>query len=240
MLIALAFHQVGTGKYATKLSTLKAHLQFLKNEFQILKAPQFSRSSTPQILLTFDDATCDFFFEVFPLLQELDMPALLSVPTGFIKKRASLPSSFRLNYLKTSKPFSSNYTEAFCTYEELKIMQASNLITFAAHGHLHKDLRKSPDIQELITSKLVLQDELGVVADTFVFPYGGFNKELLDLAQKEYRYLMRLGNATNYYDPSPYIYRIIADNQPSLTRLFTKGNLAKFFCKELINRLRNR
>jgi hypothetical protein len=43
MLIALAFHQVGTGKYATKLSTLKAHLQFLKNEFQILKAPQFSR-----------------------------------------------------------------------------------------------------------------------------------------------------------------------------------------------------
>ena len=119
-------------------------------------------------------------------------------------------------------------------------MHRSNLINFAAHGHLHKDLRKSPDIQELITSKLLLQKELGITPDIFVFPYGGFHKELLDLAQKEYRYLMRLGNATNYFEPSPYMYRINADNQPSLTHLFTKRNLAKFLCKEHLNRLRNR
>lgn len=236
MLITLAIHQVGTGPHSLSLDGLKNHLLYLNDHFNLVDQPFFD--SKTNVLLTFDDATYDFYEFVFPLLVEFKIPALLGVPTGWILEKPESASKNRLALLNSKNPFKNR--SAFCSVLELKEMLASPYVTLAAHGHHHKNLKHQPDIQELIQPKQFFLDHFGEVPDTFIFPYGGIHKELILLAQKEYQYLMRLGSSSNYFLPSPYIYRMVINQETSLAPLFSKQHLAKIFCKEIFNRIRLR
>ena len=194
MLIVLAWHQILDKPHATNIDLFTKQIRFLKKEFKILSEPVLKKGGI-QILLTFDDATVDFFLNVYPILKEESIYATLGVPTFWIQDDSNLNSSYRLNLLNSKNPFHSK--DCFCTWEELKILQSSNLIRFAAHGHNHFNLKDNHKPKEIIYPLEKIRIKLGLAPESFIFPYGAYNKSLLPILKANYKYLFRIGSASN-------------------------------------------
>lgn len=237
MLIILTWHQILQAPHAISPESFYNQLLFLKKNFPIKSKP-ISQSKEVEVLLTFDDATVDFAYNVYPLLVDLQIPATLAVPTGWIPPSSVIDPSMRLNLLNSKNPFLNR--EAFCSIQELKQMKNSDLITFAAHGHLHKNLKIDPDINELILPKDFFQKNLSIDLDTFIFPYGAFTQSILNQAKQNYPYLLRLGTACNFYRHPKLFYRIDINEKTTFNSIFTKKNITKLFLNETLNRIRNR
>ena len=221
MLLIPAFHRVGLGKYATELTKLHETLLHLKTYPNVLPGEKLRRGCN--ICFTFDDATCDFYHFVFPMLKELDLRALLAVPTSYILENTKTPWEKRLNF---SDPFTSK--EHFCTWEEIREMQESGHVQLASHTHTHPNLTKlhSQNIeQEFAQSAKLLKQPA-----TLIYPYGKMTPRIQRQAKKHYRYCMRLGNAANF-SWSPLIYRIPMDGGGKLRP--SAIQILKFFTNRL-------
>ncbi|GAB5411794.1 MAG: polysaccharide deacetylase family protein [Chlamydiales bacterium] len=221
MLLIPAFHRVGIGKYATELSTLRQTLLHLKNYPCILPGEKLQHGTN--ICLTFDDATCDFYYFIFPLLKELKLRALLAVPTAHILESTQTPWEKRLNF---TDPFIAK--KHFCTWEEIYEMVESGHVQLASHTHTHPNLTKLP--HEKIDQELSQSAKLLNQPKTFIYPYGKMTPAIQRQAKKHYPYSMRLGNAANL-SWSPLLYRIPMDGggklRPSITHIL------KFFTNRL-------
>ena len=221
MLLIPAFHRVGIGKYATELTKLRQTLLDLKNYPCLFPGEKLQRGCN--ICLTFDDATCDFYHFVFPLLKDLQMRALLAVPTAYILETTQTPWEKRLNFFD---PFASK--EHFCTWKEIDEMVESGHVQLASHTHTH------PNLTELAPEKM--KEELAESAKilnhpaTLIYPYGKMNLAVQHQAKKQYRYCMRLGSAVNF-SWSPLLYRIPMDGGGKLRP--SAAQILKFFSNRL-------
>lgn len=235
MLIILAWHQIINRPYTLGVDHFYKQIDFLKKNLPIIKKIEDQKESL-SVLLTFDDATIDFYVNVFPFLEKEKINATLAVPTNWIPRSLSLSVEERLSLLQSKNPFAQR--ENFCSLDELKMMQKSKHIEFAAHGHHHLNLKFHPDEEEIIKPKIFFEKELSQTIDTFIFPYGSIQPNLQKLVQKHYRYPIRIGSASNYFSSPSYYYRVVVDNITDLSRIFTKKSLLKFLIKEGINRIR--
>jgi len=169
------------------------------------------------VSLTFDDATIDFYEQLYPLLHEYQLKAVLAIPVGMIGK------------------------ENHCNWNQLCEMERSGLITFASHSFSHCNLmRPHTDLQkEIIQSKHVIEDRLQTPISSFVYPYGKWNRSLLRLALKHYTYTMRIGSAFNrVWDP--LLYRIPSDNLPYPLSPFTQWKKWEYGLNYCYNKLRRK
>ena len=119
------------------------------------------------IVLTFDDAYLGLYENAFPLLQEFNYPAAYYVQTGFV----GVPTS-----------------KDHFTWEQMREMEASGLIEFAAHTISHpEDLRLLDDDtlrREIFESKRVLEEQLGHEILHFAYPAGNRDERVLDLVEE--------------------------------------------------------
>ncbi|MGL5032410.1 MAG: polysaccharide deacetylase family protein [Microcystaceae cyanobacterium] len=110
------------------------------------------------VLISFDDGYGGHYQYVLPLLKKYNYPALFSI---YITKMDG----------KTAR--------TSVTWDQLKEMAASPLVTIAAHSVTHpKDLRPLTDDQlnqELIQSKQILQKQLGIPINYFTYPEGKYD-----------------------------------------------------------------
>jgi peptidoglycan/xylan/chitin deacetylase (PgdA/CDA1 family) len=236
MIRIFAWHQIKNAPFCTKIEDFNQQLDFLKKTLPIISSLDEKKPNNCA-LLTFDDATIDFYTHVFPLLKKKQMPAVLAVPTGWIQPKSSLNLEKRLKLLQAPNPFT-NY-EAFCSVEELKEMQDSKLVTLASHGHLHKNLKVDPDFDELTLNLAFFEKHFQTRPSTFIFPYGAYDRSIIKEAKKHYKHLIRIGSCWNQW-PNPKIYyRVVMDKIANIEPLFNFKNSLKFICKETLNRLRN-
>lgn len=229
MLLIPLFHRVGKGKYATCLSVLKESLVQMQRYPLILPGEKMERSV--QLCLTFDDATCDFYHFIFPLLKELKMRALLGVPTHWILNKSDMPWEKRLDF---TDPFASAHH--FCTQDELKEMVESGWVELASHSHTHRDMTtlSGGDLEEELVKPLeILENFLGKKPTTLIYPYGKMDPRVQRVASKHYPYCMRIGNAANF-SWSSLLYRIPMDGGGRVRA--NPLQILKFFT----NRLRSR
>ncbi|NUN65639.1 polysaccharide deacetylase family protein [Pseudanabaena biceps] len=108
------------------------------------------------VLLTFDDNYIGQYKYAFPLLKKYNYPAVWSVHTRFVGAGGKKPKA---------------------TWDQLREMQQTGLITIASHtvNHINfKDLSDDQIDKELTESKKVLEKELGVTIDYFTYPEGDF------------------------------------------------------------------
>jgi peptidoglycan/xylan/chitin deacetylase (PgdA/CDA1 family) len=123
------------------------------------------RISLPEkpVILTFDDGYADFYQNAFPLLKKYSMKGTVFVITSFVDK---------LGYL---------------TWPQINEMDGSGIIQIGSHTihHLALTLVK-PEIlkQEVEESKLILENHLGHPVMWFAYPYGIYNKKVVDAVQK--------------------------------------------------------
>lgn len=218
MLLALLYHKIGNIKYGNSLEMLGEHFLEIAKRYPTT-LPGEGLYKGINVCLTFDDAFFDFYHQIFPLLKKYNLKALLAVPTAYIPDKTPLSPLERLEKVRTfsDKP-PPIPSPAFCTWSELKKLSQSPLIQIASHSVHHRPLtstRIDPE-NELLTSKTVLEERLGVPITSFVYPYGQINKDVHALAKKYYSHIFRIGNAfnRNWYNTNSLLYRVNADQLP--------------------------
>ncbi|MCB1084721.1 MAG: polysaccharide deacetylase family protein [Chlamydiia bacterium] len=201
---------------------LDKHFEWIASCFSTV-LPGEKLSGGPKVCLTFDDATCDFYHLIFPLLEKYRLKALLAVPTAFIPKKVALTPEERLKKVKelpSKIPPIPN--PAFCSWEELRILAGSPLIQIASHSLHHRPLTSQHvnPAHELTLSKEILEEELNGPINTFVYPYGQWNRKVHTLAKQSYQYIFRIGNAHNISWNQNLLYRVSGDALISPTSPF--------------------
>lgn len=239
MLLALAYHRVGSIRYGNLLPVLERHFAWIANNYptalpgEVLKAPL-------TLCLTFDDATFDFYHWIYPLLQRYGLKATLAVPTAFILKSTSLSPEKRLDAIKpltpTTPPLAS---PMFCSWEELKLLSQSPLIQIASHStnHLPLTTQHVNATLEIEQSKQQLESTLCCPIKTFVYPFGCLNPAIHRLTKKHYAYAMRLGSAMNlnWGGKRALLYRVPADNLTHFKVPFLLSNRLLYFFRFFFN-----
>ena len=112
-------------------------------------------------LLTFDDGYASDYEIVFPILQATGVRAVFFVITERVGEKSYL------------------------TWGQIREMHQHGMI-FGSHSHSHQKicfLGLEGVQRELIKSRHILEDKLGVAIDAFSFPYGNYSQTALQMAQ---------------------------------------------------------
>ncbi|MFA6789153.1 MAG: polysaccharide deacetylase family protein [Arcobacteraceae bacterium] len=238
MLISIMYHHVNSDRCSNDLKLFEEHLRYIANNFTSLFPGE--KVQQKSVCLTFDDAYADFFYYIFPLLQKYKLKALLAVPTQYILDNTNNSKISRLNF--EHNDLFNNYKEAtFCTFFELKQMLESGLVQIASHSHSHVNLlQEGVNLEEeLVVSKHILEEKLNIKVNSFVFPFGKYNQEVLKETLKHYTYAFRIGNAIHkdFNGINGAIYRVDGDNLKSADEIFTFKRIVGYQIKGLVKRL---
>jgi len=246
MLLILMYHQIVDPKLDTEISINKfqQHLTYLQKNFNIIIPGQTIFKDKISVCLTFDDAYADFYCHIFPLLKKLNIPAVLAIPSGLIEDHTSVDQKARL---AISYPDALNDAKAsnspLCTWEEIRAMIGSGLIQPASHSLTHKNLAKinfNEIYQELCVSKRIISLKLENITEIFVYPFGAHNRNTQDMANSHYKYVMRIGNASNCNWNQKILYRIDADHFWKHDKKISVANLILWKIKYYFNKIRGK
>ena len=152
-------------------------------------ADQLAASSNATI--TFDDGYEDVYHKAFPVLQKLGRRATVFLITGSIGK------------MRTD---SRGTTRQVLSWEQIKAMHASGLVSFQPHTVTHPKLPllATEDIErEILDSKKIIESQLGVRCEVFAYPYGRYDDRVLALVRKHFKQAMtvRPGFVSPLSDP---------------------------------------
>ncbi len=184
----LLYHQIGDKPNDKtnldcfcSITEFKSQMNFLKEEnFKVISLNEaidlitdFKTIQKNYVVLTFDDGCESFFRFAFPILESFNYPASIYPITGFLGK------VLKINGRR---------------YDNLKILSKNRLIELSklgvhigAHSEHHFKLSKIPIFEaetEIKNSKFYLEQLLGVSIDSFSFPHGDYNKEILRLIEQ--------------------------------------------------------
>ncbi len=246
MLLVFMYHRISQTRFANDIQAFAAHLDYLSRHYSIVLPGDALNQGQLSVCLTFDDAYYDFYHYVFPLLKQLQIPAVLAVPVKYISEHSDHSTAQRLAASSMNSVDDTGYEnhEAFCTWSELQEMADSNLVKIASHSYTHPNLIETGvDLaHEIIESKHYLQQRLQQDIDTFVYPYGKMNQPVHQLVSAHYQYGMRIGSALNrnWSEKQGLIYRIDADHFWPHGIQWSSKHTAKYLIKYLSNKIRNK
>ncbi len=236
MLINLMYHHVNSDRCSNDLEIFEKHIKYISENFKTT-FPTDEKLKGNYACLIFDDAYVDFYYLIFPILKKYKVKALLAVPTKYILNSCENDISLRMSF-EHNDEFKNYEKGTFCTFEEMKEMIASNLVQIVSHSHTHTNLlEENIDLdQELNLSKKILEDKLNIKVETFVYPFGKFNKEIAHQTHKVYKYSFRIGNAIHkdFYGIKGINYRVNADGLKTADEIFKFPKILKYKFKALI------
>lgn len=120
------------------------------------------------IIITFDDGYSSNYEYAYPILKKLNMKATIFVITG------------RMGVSK-------DVIYPHFTWEQAREMEQSGVIDIESHSDLHPDMTKVDKGRaqlELRRSRYLIERELGKTCKVFAYPYGLYNADVQDLAEK--------------------------------------------------------
>lgn len=231
----MMYHHLNSDRCSNDYDIFESHLQYISENFTST-FPSTNLPSKP-ICLVFDDGYYDFYKLVFPLLKKYNVKALLAVIPKVTLDDVNATDDQRLNY-EHNDLFKYYEKGTFCTYKELQEMIDSKLVQVVSHSFSHKNLvEDNIDLdEELMKSKEILENKLNIKVESFVFPFGKYNQEILDETKKHYKYAFRIGNGIDkdFSGTNGVIYRLDADNLENASDIFKFSNIMKFKFKTFI------
>lgn len=240
------FHRVNDPTSQCDPIRFAKFLDYLIQTYPII-GPNDPLPNTPlAVMLTFDDAYFDFYHSVFPLLKYHKIKAMLAVPANYILENTNISTQTRLSVPYPQGMNNNLHLEKapFCTWQELREMANSSHVIMASHSASHANLEKSSaDFhQEIVGSKIVLEQHLKQPIEYFVYPYGKMCSKAHNLVKQHYRFGVRIGSAINYgWDKhSQYIYRVDADPIWKHERYIDDALIRKLTLKYWINKIRRK
>lgn len=245
-IITLMFHRVNDESLHYTPQQFATYLDYLTKHFPIVLPGDPIPKGKTAICLTFDDGYFDFYNDVFPLLKQLKIQAILAVPAKYIVNKATQNAAVRLSvpYAHDMDDIENQRKEPFCSWTELKEMHNSQCVIIASHGFRHANLADAQTnlMEEIITSKQILESQLNAPIRYFVYPFGKMNSQAHQLVQQHYEFGIRIGSALNlnWDRKNQFVYRINADPLWTQNKPITTGLIAKLTIKYWLNRARRK
>jgi peptidoglycan/xylan/chitin deacetylase (PgdA/CDA1 family) len=167
MIVPLVLHDISHNKPKTfetiSFVTFELILEQIKGDDVLLNAAKiFKKHDHKKWILTFDDGYSSHFTIVFPALMERNMRGVFYLNSGVID------------------------TKGFISWNQARELEKFGM-TIGSHGHNHLNflkLNNQEALQELMLSKNIIQEKLGCAIDSFSFPFGFYNKRLINLAKQ--------------------------------------------------------
>jgi len=213
MLIVLMYHRVTNTGILTKDNAFARHLTWLAENYPIVVPGDPLIKNRVNVCITFDDAYFDFYHTVFPLLQNLQIPAVLAVPAGLILDDTKVSAETRLAVPYRDALHCHQSHASLCTWQEIRTMAATKLVIPASHSLTHQQVIRPDFEQEVVYAKQLIEEKANTAVDTFIYPFGKMNLRLNALIRQYYRYTMRIGSSLNvsWKNCHNVVYRINAE-----------------------------
>ncbi len=157
-----------TGMLTLSVGTFRSQIRFLKeHKYNVLPLEKLAeliiqKKKIPgrTVAITLDDGYKDNYLNAYPVLKEYNLPATIFIITGEVGR----PQQDRLSW------------------EEIKQMQSSGLISFGSHclgPEPLVNLKTKEEIrQQIFESKRILEEKLGAPVNMFSYPEGLFNAKI--------------------------------------------------------------
>jgi peptidoglycan/xylan/chitin deacetylase (PgdA/CDA1 family) len=151
-------------RYTTPLPVFTEHLSFLREQQFAVRdlAALNGDSNSRSVILTFDDGFSSHYERAFPTLLAHALTATFFVTTSLVE------------------------SPGYVTWSQLREMSAAGM-TIGSHGREHIDYTGLSPVSaedELRSSRMTLEDRLGVPISAFSAPYGFLNRSLTGAAQR--------------------------------------------------------
>lgn len=155
------------------VETFEKLLEIIQKHFKIIPVDQICNSSeTPNVIISFDDASDDVYYNAFPILKRLQIPFIIFVTYNFIDKKGYLSKKMILE------------------------IDQSNLCTWGYHTLNHKLMRQLNNkemIEEIEVGLHMFERLLKKEIAYFAFPYGSSyavsNKNIAYLNKQNFKFL---------------------------------------------------
>ena len=177
----LIYHQVGSGRsheMNVSVRSFRRHLDWMQLHGEIVSLENaIGRRAEPGshrlFVLTFDDGYADVFFNAFPLLEAARIPFTLYLTSGPIEN---------------SDKFG-EWPGQPLTWDQVRQMCDSGLVTLGAHTHSHPDLRElAPHAlrEELDRSNGLINTRCHVKPSHFTYPWGRWSATADSIIRETY------------------------------------------------------
>ncbi len=176
---ALMYHSIASGatpgfrRFAVGPDEFAAQMDYLAAEgYQPVTAADLAASRSGHrlpprpVVLTFDDAYTDFYTTAMPVLRHHEFRSTLYVPTAYVGATARFLGP------------GCEGDRAVLSWQALRDIAAEG-VEVAAHSHTHPQLdRVSARVvrDEVIRSRGLLEDRLGLAVEGFAYPFGYWNR----------------------------------------------------------------
>ncbi|MFC1510098.1 polysaccharide deacetylase family protein [Candidatus Omnitrophota bacterium] len=154
----------------TSVTAFKQQMDFLRRynynviSLETLVTAIENGESLPKksIVITFDDGYENNYLNAFPLLENYGFPATIFIPTDFIGKPGYLNGTQMLE-------------------------MTASVVTIGSHTKIHDylpDMTPDEQLAQIVGSKWVLEERLGMPIDFIAYPIGGFTEEIKGMVKK--------------------------------------------------------
>ncbi len=166
----LTYHQVGSSlgrEMEVSIETFRRQIDWLADHRRVVNLETaIRRRAQPDaaelVVLTFDDGYDDMYRNAYPLMRERRLPFTVYLTT---------------HPTETGEPLAPGATAV--SWDQLREMRDSGLMTLGAHTHTHPDLRQVDAVTveaELERCDELIAERTGVVPQHFTYPWGYWSK----------------------------------------------------------------
>jgi len=216
----LSYHSISNENSPLSLSVeqFEKQLFFLKkNNFKSIFFNEVNSSEKKKIIITFDDGYKDLIINCLPLLKKYGFKCICYIVTNNIGKT----NIWDFNNKSINK-------KELMSKKDLNEWINQGMI-IGSHTSDHLDLTKlsiKATQNQIVNSKNLLEDNFGIGVDSFCYPYGKYNLQVLQIVKNSYKNAVTTNRSRYCYSKhNPYLIpRIDMGKKLSKFKMFMKLN----------------
>jgi peptidoglycan/xylan/chitin deacetylase (PgdA/CDA1 family) len=218
--VCLVYDRFGDDRYPstnTSVAVFEEHLKYLSdNGFksytvsELLNDTSALSNESKKVLITVDDGFASFYENGIPLLEKYKMKATLYVNTESV-----------------------GWSD-FLSWQQLEELKTKG-IEIGSHSHQHKffvnahdTLRAKVFEEDLLKAEELFEEHLGMVPKTYVYPYGEFTDDMVEVIKKhdyEIAFAQNSGVLSNTSHPFAVPRFPVAGEHVSMEQFISKVNM---------------
>lgn len=177
MVPILLYHKIcgfdPSGTWTTP-SQFERQMKYLyDNGYKTITPYELGENKEKTIMITFDDAYEDFYYNALPCMRKYGFTAVLFAISGYVGQ----DNSWDINWGVKKK---------LMNWEQLKELIKYGFI-IGSHTATHPELTRIPLDKvktELLTSKIELENNLGSKIDFISYPFGSYNQNIVKIVRE--------------------------------------------------------